>query len=90
MLSAIAQEIWHTVFRYGTLLIAVHRPGKLDERVYRLSRWIRDRSDLKLDPAVFKQADQKWGPQQWISSRPTSVDMFTGMSVGIPTPSVSQ
>ena len=46
----------------------MHRPGKLNERADRLSRWTRDSSDLKLDPAVFKMADRKWGPH--------SVDLF--------------
>ena len=68
MLSSIAREIWHTAHRYGIHLIAVHRPGKLNERADRLSRWTRDSSDLKLDPAVFKMADRKWGPH--------SVDLF--------------
>ena len=59
MLSSIARETWHTTHRYGIHLIAVHRPGKLNERADRLSRWTRDSSDLKLDPAVFKMADRK-------------------------------
>ena len=62
MLSSIAREIWHTAHRYAIHLIAVHRPGKLNERVDRLSRWTRDSSDLKLDPAVLKMADRKWDP----------------------------
>ena len=68
LLSSIAREIWHTAHRYGIHLIAVHRPGKLNERADRLSRWTRDSSDLKLDPAVFKAADRKWGPH--------TVDLF--------------
>ena len=68
MLSSIAREIWLTAHRYGIHLIAVHRPGKLNERADRLSWWTRDSSDLKLDPAVFKMADRKWGPH--------SVDLF--------------
>ena len=62
MVSAIAREIWHTAFQHGIHLVAVHRAGKLNEKADRLSGFARDRSDLKLDLAVFKRADRKWGP----------------------------
>ena len=68
MLSAIAREIWHTAFQYGIQLVAVHRPGKLNEKADRLSHWKRDSSVLKLDPAVFKYTDRRWGPH--------TVDLF--------------
>ena len=68
MLSSIAREIWHIAHRHGIHLIAVHRPGKLNERADKLSRWTRDSSDLKLDPAVFKRVDRRWGPH--------TVDLF--------------
>ena len=68
MLSSIAREIWHIAHRHGLHLIAVHRPGKLNERADKLSRWTRDSSDLKLDPAVFKRVDRRWGPH--------TVDLF--------------
>ena len=48
--SAIAREIWHTALQYGIHLVAVHRPGKLNEKADRLSRWKRHSASLKLDP----------------------------------------
>ena len=50
------------------LLVAVHRPGKVNVRADRLSRWKKDHTDIRLKPAVFRQIDQRYGPH--------SVDLF--------------
>ena len=59
VLSAIARDIWP---------IAVHRPGKLNQRADKLSRWKQDSTDLQLRPDLFKKADRRWGPH--------SIDLF--------------
>ena len=67
-MSAIAQQIWKTAHEYGMHLVAVHRPGRLNERADRLSRWKKDSSDFRLRPALFQALERKWGPH--------SIDLF--------------
>ena len=50
------------------LLVAVHRPAKVNVRADRLSRWKKDHTDIRLKPAVFHRIDQRYGPH--------SVDLF--------------
>ena len=68
VLSAIARDIWSTAHQFGIQPIAVHRPGKLNQRADKLSRWKRDSTDLQLRPDLFKKADRRWGPH--------SIDLF--------------
>ena len=44
------------------LLVAIHRPGKVNVRADRLSHWKQDHTDMRLNPAVFYQIDQPYGP----------------------------
>ena len=68
VLSAIARDIWSTAHQFGIQPIAVHRPGKLNQRADKLSRWKQDSTDLQLRPDLFKKADRRWGPH--------SIDLF--------------
>ena len=68
ILSAIALQIWKTAHQFGIQLIAVHRPGKQNQRADKLSRWKVDNTDHQLLPLHFKQADRRWGPH--------SIDLF--------------
>ena len=68
MLSAIAHSLWETAQQWGISLIAVHRPGRLNERADRLSRWKKDSTDIKLRPTFFHMANRRWGPH--------TVDLF--------------
>ena len=68
VLSAIAHQTWSVAHQFGIHLVAVHRPGRLNERADRLSRWKQDSTELKLRPALFQAADRRWGPH--------SIDLF--------------
>ena len=68
VLSAIARDIRATAHQFGIQPIAVHRPGKLNQRADKLSRWKQDSTDLQLRPDLFKKADRRWGPH--------SIDLF--------------
>ena len=68
MLNVIAQDIWKAAHQYGLQLIAVHRPGRLNQRADKLSRWSTDSTDLQLLPSLFQKANKRWGPH--------SVDLF--------------
>ena len=68
VLSAIAHSLWKTAQQWGISLIAVHRPGRLNERADRLSRWKKDSTDIKLRPTFFHMANRRWGPH--------TVDLF--------------
>ena len=46
VLSASARDIWSTCHQFGIQPIAVHRPGKLNPRAGKLSRWKQDSTDL--------------------------------------------
>ena len=52
-LNSIAQDLWSMCYLAQILLVAVHRPGKVNVRAHRLSRWKQDQSDIRLSPAVF-------------------------------------
>ena len=67
-LNSIAQDLWSMCYKAQILLVAVHRPGKVNVRADRLSRWKQDHTDIRLKPAVFHQIDQRYGPH--------SVDLF--------------
>ena len=68
MLNAIAQDIWKTAHQFGLQLVAVHRPGRLNQRADKLSRWSMDSTDLQLLPSLFQRANRRWGPH--------TVDLF--------------
>ena len=55
VLSAIVRSIWAICHRLGIQPVAVHRPGKLNPRADKLSRW----TDLQLRPELFKKADRR-------------------------------
>ena len=67
-LNSIAQDLWSMCYRAQILFIAVHCLGKVNVRADRLSRWKQDHTDIRLNPAVFHQIDQRYGPH--------SVDLF--------------
>jgi len=67
-LNSIARDIWSMCYQAQILLVAVHRPRKVNVRADRLSRWKKDHTDIRLKPAVFRQIDQRYGPH--------SVDLF--------------
>ena len=50
------------------LLVAVHRPGKVNVRADRLSCSKHDHTDIRLNPKVFDMIDRRYGPH--------SVDLF--------------
>ena len=68
ILNAIAQDIWKTAHQFGLQLVAVHRPGRLNQRADKLSRWSMDSTDLQLLPSLFQRANRRWGPH--------TVDLF--------------
>ena len=51
------------------LLVVVHRPGKVNVRADRLSRWKHDHTNICLELKVFKMIDRQYGLH--------SVDLFT-------------
>ena len=53
-LNSIARDLWSMCYQAQILLIAVHRPGKVNVRADRLSRWKQDHTDIRLNPAVFR------------------------------------
>ena len=55
-------------YRAHILLVAVHRPGKVNVRADRLSRWKHDHTDIRLSKAAFEIVDRRYGPH--------SVDLF--------------
>ena len=59
VLSAIAHSLLKTAQQWGLSLIAVHRPGRLNERADRLSRWKKDSTDIKLRPTFFHMANRR-------------------------------
>jgi hypothetical protein len=69
-LSLLAEQIfdWCQNRPRPIFLNCVHLPGKLNTRADRVSRYYEDRSEYKLDSAVFRSLDQRWGRH--------SVDMF--------------
>ena len=50
------------------LLVALHRPGKVNVRADRLYCWKHDHNDIRLNPKVFNMIDKRYGPH--------SVDLF--------------
>ena len=69
-LSLLAEQIfdWCQNRPRPIFLNCVHLPGKLNTRADRVSRYYEDRSEYKLDSAVFRSLDQRWGRH--------SVDLF--------------
>ena len=49
-------------YREHTLLVAVHRPSKVNVRADRPSRWKHNHTDIRLEPKVFKMIDNRYGP----------------------------
>ena len=60
-LNSIAQDLWSMCYRAHILLIAVHRPSKVNVRADRLFRWKHDHTDIRLEPKVFKMIDRRYG-----------------------------
>ena len=67
-LNSIARDLWSMCYQARILLVAVHRPGKVNVRADRLSRWKHDHTDIRLEPKVFETIDRRYGPH--------SVDLF--------------
>ena len=67
-LNSIARGLWSMCYQAHILLVAVHRPGKVNVRADRLSRWKHDHTDIRLEPKVFETIDRRYGPH--------SVDLF--------------
>jgi len=67
-LNSIARGLWSMCYQAHILLVAVHRPGKVNVRADRLSRWKHDHTDIRLEPKVFEMIDRRYGPH--------SVDLF--------------
>lgn len=67
-LNSIARDLWSMCYRAHILLVAVHRPGKVNVRADRLSRWKHDHTDIRLSKAAFEIVDCRYGPH--------SVDLF--------------
>ena len=53
-LNSIARDLWSMCYRAHILLVAVHRPGKVNVRADRLSRWKHDHTDIRLSKAAFE------------------------------------
>ena len=67
-LSSIARKLRTMCYSNGILLMAVHRPGKVNQRADLLSRWKKDHTDIRLPPSSFQLIEQHFGPH--------SVDLF--------------
>ena len=67
-LHSMARELWLLCHQHSILLQAVHRPGKVNLRADRLSRWTVDHTDVRLPPSAFQRVEQLWGPH--------TVDLF--------------
>ena len=61
-LNSIGRDLWSMCYRAQILLVAVHRPGKVNVRADRISRWKQDHTNIRLNPAVFRRIDQRYGP----------------------------
>ena len=53
-LNSIARDLWSMCYQARILLVAVHRPGKVNVRANRLSCWKKDHTDIRLNPTVFR------------------------------------
>ena len=67
-LHSMARELWLHCHKHSIWLQAVQRPGKVNIRADRLSRWKKDHTDVRLHPNSFQQVEQLFGPH--------SVDLF--------------
>jgi hypothetical protein len=67
-LHSMARELWLLCHQHSILLQAVHRPGKVNLRADRLSRWTVDHTDVRLPLPAFQRVEQLWGPH--------TVDLF--------------
>ena len=67
-LNSITRDLRSICYRAHILLVAVHRPCKVNVRADRLSRWKHDHTDIRLEPKVFEMIDRQYGPH--------SVDLF--------------
>lgn len=76
-LSLIAEDLWDWCIGRQVTVIARHLAGVLNVRADRLSRIVTDRSDWKLNPAIFDILSAQWGP--------FSMDLFaTALNAQLP------
>ena len=75
-LNSIARDLWSVCYQAQILLVAVHCPGKVNVRADRLSCSKQDHNNIRLNPAVFRQIDQRYGPH--------SVDLFATRGSTLP------
>ena len=61
-LNSIARDLWSMCYQAHILLIAVHRPSKVNVRADRLSKWKHDHTNIRLEPKVFEMIDCRYGP----------------------------
>ena len=61
-LLLLAKEVWMWALERNIHIKAQHLPGVLNSAADAESRTMKDRSDWKLDPAIFHRIDQLWGP----------------------------
>jgi hypothetical protein len=61
-LSSIAEDFWDWCLDRRLIVKARHLPGVQNVVADRLSRIANDRSDWKLNPALFGLIDERWGP----------------------------
>ena len=67
-LNSIVRDLWLWCMNRDITLTAEHLPGVLNTIANEESRVMKDRSDWRLDPEVFHQIQERWGPLE--------VDMF--------------
>ena len=67
-LNSIVWDLWSMCYRARILLIAVHRPSRVNVRADRLSRWKHDHTSIHLKPKVFEIIDRRYSPH--------SLDLF--------------
>ena len=58
----IARDLWSMCYRAHILLVAVHRPGKVNVRANHSSRSKHDHTNICLELKVFKIINRRYGP----------------------------
>ena len=62
VLARMALDLWKWCLHHNILIEAQYSPGVLNIRADRESRVFLDHYDWKLDPLVFAELNQVWGP----------------------------
>ena len=62
VLSFIAEQLWYWLLERGSEIRLQYLPGEQNVDADTASRWLVDRAEFRLRPALFQSLDQRWGP----------------------------